>query len=39
MKRKIIKEAKAEKEFDKKALNIGNIIKRDVWKRLKKTGW
>jgi len=38
-KEKMLKKLESEKEFDTKALEIGNKIKEGMWKRYKKEGW
>ena len=38
-KEQMLKELESEKEFDEEALRIGDKIKENVWKRLKKEGW
>ena len=38
-KEQMLKQLESEKEFDEEALRIGDKIKENVWKRLKKEGW
>lgn len=38
-KKKILEQIESEKEFDEIALEIGDKIKKDVWKKLKRDGW
>lgn len=38
-KEQMLKQLDAEREFDEEALIIGNKIKENAWKRLKKEGW
>lgn len=38
-KEQMLKGLEIEREFDEQALLIGNKIKEDIWKKLKKKGW
>jgi len=38
-KEQMLKQLEIEREFDEQALLIGNKIKEDIWKKLKKKGW
>lgn len=38
-KEKMLRKLKSEKEFDIKAIEIGDKIKKGMWKKYKKEGW
>lgn len=39
LKEHLLKQLESEKEFDQEAIRIGNIIKENVWKKYKQSGW
>lgn len=38
-KEQMLKQLDVEKDFDEESIEVGNKIKEDVWKKLKKEGW
>lgn len=39
LKEQLLKQLESEKEFDEEAIRLGNIIKENMWKKYKESGW